>query len=1012
MRQHNLFVFLQIYRIFFFWQAASYDDYCCLIVKLSFCPRNIEFCSRLIFSHQFNVDPLMVRFFPMYNNRALVLSQLGQFQIVDPSGLAIPESLILHKITLPSPDSVVTACDLSSTSHAIVFGDSSGLLQLYGDSAEPAFNEYANPTEFPNPPATNLFASYDDYSVPFASYPLQYAAAPKPLASEWPHSLTVPRYYEAPKVPEEISSKIEYVDFIGYAPYPVGWVRNRVPYKRQEYLEHLPESVSSRDGSPLEENGSKLYPEDLPSIYHKVVTPTVIDPLNDDITATSMSLHKQTLSNASSIIISSPRCFPTIENNSINGYSSMLMYAISCIEPLAGYIRSHLCKRELCLTCEVSCIFDTLKTAPSDYSFTPHNFLRVFCILPETTALGLVISEFDDNLNSSNSYARLLQSFNRFLLQQLYQDFQRDEEISGGGSNDSPTRGPKEVQQPALTEEPDIKVEPNVAEEESVKSPKLSLSGAINKLMGLVTQQTSVCKCGNEISRKSTNFTTPLIYPDLFSSGSTSKIFSFEEVVKYSLTSESTTQSWCNKCHKFQPTSQRKKTLELPELLSLNCQLDKQREISFWRVQQKLALNPASQSELIAPNTSVGMCRFGNTCTRKDCKFRHEKDSDIQANIEKFLSTGVRDYEWAPMRLRLSTDATMNEPNAENNPSPQTKEYELVAVVLHVPAANSRGHVVARVKMNSKYYLVNDTTVHQISEMDFNRFNLNWVVPCVMFYKSMDVAQSLTDIDLPVPVKREFLSHERKLIEMNIGLKKIFSPIGSEEDFSSSDFFGLDMNIVSNCKQETDINQDGTCKLITSSESSIVVTRVVCFRGNKFDTFAPIPLIDDHTQSKETVVEYINKLPTLEMPSGKHLATFKQTFLKLKYLVSKKVTFIGHNIEKKLKMFNLYVPKEQIQDTAVLYKLSRHKSLSLKFLASYFGIAYARSDVLRDCLVAMQLYNYYLKLTSEGKTMQAFRMSLQEIYNTEAATIGGGSSRSNHEKSHSPLLTNLAISNK
>ena len=62
----------------------------------------------------------------------------------------------------------------------------------------------------------------------------------------------------------------------------------------------------------------------------------------------------------------------------------------------------------------------------------------------------------------------------------------------------------------------------------------------------------------------------------LIASGAGARIFSFETVVKYSLTSETSTQAWCSKCHKYQPTVQKKKILRLPHLLSLNCQLDKQ----------------------------------------------------------------------------------------------------------------------------------------------------------------------------------------------------------------------------------------------------------------------------------------------------------------------------------------------------------------------------------------------------------------------------------------------------
>ena len=675
----------------------------------------------------------------------------------------------------------------------------------------------------------------------------------------------------------------------------------------------------------------------MPAIYEKVSPPCLGDSFQDDLLS-NLKVNSKTSQNVS-------RKFPTMENNSINGYANMLIYALSTIEPLNAYIRSHLCKRELCLTCEVSCIVDTLKRAPADYSFAPYNFLRVFSMLPETTALGLVISEFDDSPNASNSYSKLLQSFNRFLLQQLHQEFQRDEELCAN-SNLSQAVSSSHTQSGSseISDKCNDSKEAQTKQSEDEGSLE-SLSEAVANLLGVITEQTSTCKCGNEVRRESCNFTTPLIYPDLFGLGPGPRIISFENVVKYSLTSENSTQAWCSKCHKYQPTVQKKKILKMPHLLSLNCQLDKQREVAFWKVQQKLSHDPKCQSELSAPNTTVGMCRFGNNCTRKDCKFRHEKDSDIQASIERFVKLGDNNFDWVPRCLKMLNPNHSNEPTENKNEHGKKEfEYELAASVLHVPAKGTRGHMVARVKLNDKYYVINDTAINEISEIEMNKFNLNWAVPCILFFINKNLPNSFRTLKLPAAVKREFLSDEMKLVELNKGLRKIFSPITPDEEFDIGCYVGLDMNIISNCKQETDINPDGSYKTITSTENSIIVTRVVCFRGNssKIEPLASLPLIDDHAQSKETVVEYINKLGGLDMNGGKHLATFKQTFLKLKYLVDRKVIVVGHNIERKLKMFNLFVPKDQLRDTASIYRLSRHDSLSLKFMADYFGIPYHR----------------------------------------------------------------------
>ena len=92
----------------------------------------------------------------------------------------------------------------------------------------------------------------------------------------------------------------------------------------------------------------------------------------------------------------------------------------------------------------------------------------------------------------------------------------------------------------------------------------------------------------------------------LIASGAGARIFSFETVVKYSLTSETSTQAWCSKCHKYQPTVQKKKILRLPHLLSLNCQLDKQVQTAVPQPQTPTPLSQCCCLPFLLSPLSVG----------------------------------------------------------------------------------------------------------------------------------------------------------------------------------------------------------------------------------------------------------------------------------------------------------------------------------------------------------------------------------------------------------------------
>ena len=95
------------------------------------------------------------------------------------------------------------------------------------------------------------------------------------------------------------------------------------------------------------------------------------------------------------------------------------------LEPVRCAMRNHLCGKEFCLACELGFLFQMLDQSDGR-SCQASNFLRAFRTLREASALGLLLSWEDDGKKAN--LAKLIQSWNRFVLEQLNQVRERAEE--------------------------------------------------------------------------------------------------------------------------------------------------------------------------------------------------------------------------------------------------------------------------------------------------------------------------------------------------------------------------------------------------------------------------------------------------------------------------------------------------------------------------------------------------------------------------------------------------------
>ena len=88
------------------------------------------------------------------------------------------------------------------------------------------------------------------------------------------------------------------------------------------------------------------------------------------------------------------------------------------LEPMRCTMQNHLCDKEFCLSCELGFLFRMLDHSDGR-SCQASNFLRAFRTLREASALGLLLNWEGEEQRAN--FGKLIQNWNRFVLQQLNQ---------------------------------------------------------------------------------------------------------------------------------------------------------------------------------------------------------------------------------------------------------------------------------------------------------------------------------------------------------------------------------------------------------------------------------------------------------------------------------------------------------------------------------------------------------------------------------------------------------------
>ncbi|XP_040281532.1 PAN2-PAN3 deadenylation complex catalytic subunit PAN2 isoform X2 [Bufo bufo] len=930
---------------------SDFDVHGNLVVTCGFSSRmNVLACDRFLKVYdlrmmraitplQVHVDPLFLRFVPTYTSRLAIISQRGQCQFCEPTGLASPAD-IFHVSTVSQ---LIMSFDVSASKQVLAFGDSDGCVHLWADTPEATFNTYPRDTEFALPCMVD--------SLPHLDWnqdlmPLSLIPVPLPnetLLSDWPSANSMPAPRRAPPVDPEILRTMKQVGFIGYSPNPRTKLRNQVPYQLENDFDNfnqVPESPIGREEEP------HLYM--VPKKFRKVTIKYSKLGLEDF----DFKHYNKTL-------------FAGLEPHIPNAYCNSMIQVLYLLEPVRCLVQNHLCQKEFCLTCELGFLFHMLDLSRGD-PCQASNFLRAFRTIPEAAALGLILADSDEATGKVN-LGRLIQSWCRFLLTQLHQETQELE-------------GPQAYR--------------GVGSTSCFSSTGDSVIG---QLFGCEVENCSMCRCGKETVRVSTTLLFTLSYPETNSNGKTPPPdLEFAEILRRSICLEQSTQAWCENCEKYQPTVQTRNIRCLPDVLVINCEVNSTKEAEFWKTQAEYAFKKALRkaelnipvhpsesskewndpnSEMITPPLLPSVEELRNVWVPCSLKMKLSKTKELEV-------------------LNCSENEEPNQ--SEENADETTNVYDLMATVVHILDPRTGGSLVAHIKVGETYhqrkegvthqqwYLFNDFLIEPVDKCESVQFDMNWKVPAILFYTKRSLNPKY-NLAIKNPIETSVLLAEASLARKQRKCHATFIPLLLNEMPQAGELVGLDAEFVTLNQEEAELRSDGTKSTIKPSQMS--VARITCVRGQGPNE--GVPFIDDYISTQEQVVDYLTQYSGIKPGdldakiSSKHLTTLKSTYLKLRFLIDVGVKFVGHGLQKDFRVINLMVPKDQVIDTVYLFHIPRKRMISLRYLAWYFldlKIQGETHDSIEDARTALQLYRKYLELSCNGKEPDNFRKVLKSLY--------------------------------
>ncbi len=511
---------------------------------------------RLVSPIQVLIDPTFLRFLPSFVSRLAIVSPIGQLQLVDTVELSEPR-VCMYQINCASQ---CMSFDISSSNQAMVFGDNTGQLSLIAgmSTPQPQFNNFSREIEFADTPEPHPFVSVSDLNFPLASILLPHLQSGKSWLSDLPKEMCEYKYRRPKPIDPVILSNLKASGNLSHAPNPRTTKRNQIPYIMDNEALGDDSEVSGNTKSVSLSSNSAI-PRHFQKIEIKFKGTLDFD----------YSEFNQTE-------------FSGLENVLPNAYCNAMLQILYFLFPLRKSLLNHTCSREFCLSCELGFLFYMLQNNRTKQPCQASNFLRSFRTVPEVAALGLVIS--DRNQNRSINLIRLIQNWNRFILHQVHNELlettKRDAQVQSVDISKLISSVSKRLEEATLAEDhpEDEKAKAEIEQDkyqflESEKNDDGSEENQdevltdVSSLFGIKQCVIHRClKCNENKLKNNVVLVCNLLYP----LSSSHEHGNFLKVLKDSLNVEKTLSAWCDPCNRFSPHNHRARIMELPNMLAIN----------------------------------------------------------------------------------------------------------------------------------------------------------------------------------------------------------------------------------------------------------------------------------------------------------------------------------------------------------------------------------------------------------------------------------------------------------
>eukprot|EP00232_Nephroselmis_pyriformis_P020844 CAMPEP_0182864542 /NCGR_PEP_ID=MMETSP0034_2-20130328/7223_1 /TAXON_ID=156128 /ORGANISM="Nephroselmis pyriformis, Strain CCMP717" /LENGTH=596 /DNA_ID=CAMNT_0024996801 /DNA_START=83 /DNA_END=1869 /DNA_ORIENTATION=- len=364
------------------------------------------------FTHlPFKAGPTMLRIAPHLPTICTVGSGQGMFSCEDIMGGGV-QSYLQYRVDCEGD--VLACCDQGAAGEALAFGDTGGYVHLWSAVEAPKVNLYSIPTELahhPEPPAVPL-RQHDGFAAAHIPW------TGEPLLSGFDTRVKLDAYKPPRVVDDSLLRDMKVSDFVGFVPNP-HFKRGGAPgagARAVHTLRNRRIQAKGKDGEEAEETAKEAEMKLEMAMGGKRI------PKGYSMVEIQQSSSRQRFEEFDFSYYNKTK-FAGLENDLANCYCNSLLQVLYFIPPLrdaASHQRWGLdFKREFSLIAELGYLFRMLHGCPKGSTVQAQNLLRALRQIREAGLLGLLEGADELETSKDHSLPRRLQSFTRFLLEQL-----------------------------------------------------------------------------------------------------------------------------------------------------------------------------------------------------------------------------------------------------------------------------------------------------------------------------------------------------------------------------------------------------------------------------------------------------------------------------------------------------------------------------------------------------------------------------------------------------------------